>query len=588
MRREPFHRPRGRRGARARSTRPTSLRIAVDRRRPGRASRRGDGGRPRPRRHGVRARERPGGTPARARLAPDARELVPRGGRSRRSIDRHGGRLETGAAIESRTLLALPADTFVVATGATWDETGASARRPERTGSPESRRAGPRPGRRARPAPGAIRAVRTAGRHPGRDRHLRAAGARRGARHCGRQTSTSSHPPRPSARRPAAELELPHVMPRLRRLGVELTVWHDIGRSKVAASYWMTSGEERPPSIEEVDAIVLAIRRVPRDALFGGLGCRRRDREAGRRCTVPPHDARGHPRGGSARTGALARSGRRGGLRNGGGAPPTTATDRPGWRGRMRIWWQSFVDPAQNEPYLDLPGRLPERDRRSRDDRRCPRHGTRRPLLRESHGAQVCGAGRRQCARGARQGYDAFVMGHFQDSGLYEARSALAIPVVGLGETSLHWAAQIGRNIGARHDRPGVRAVAPASRPTSTASPAASPTSSGSASSSRTSSPHSPATSRRSRECSSSSATSSSRWSTPVPTSSSPPGAPGVGAAAGARTDRRACSRRQRRGGHPQGRRGMVHVVTLTGLEPSRGPTSQSPLPGRRRLPRPA
>jgi Asp/Glu/hydantoin racemase len=48
----------------------------------------------------------------------------------------------------------------------------------------------------------------------------------------------------------------------------------------------------------------------------------------------------------------------------------------------------------------------------------------------------------------AARGYDAFVMGHFQDAGLYEARSALRIPVVGLGETSLHWAAQVGRNIG--------------------------------------------------------------------------------------------------------------------------------------------
>jgi Asp/Glu/hydantoin racemase len=45
------------------------------------------------------------------------------------------------------------------------------------------------------------------------------------------------------------------------------------------------------------------------------------------------------------------------------------------------------------------------------------------------------------------RGFDAFVLGHFQDSGLYEARSALRIPVIGLGETSLHWAAQMGRNI---------------------------------------------------------------------------------------------------------------------------------------------
>ena len=44
-------------------------------------------------------------------------------------------------------------------------------------------------------------------------------------------------------------------------------------------------------------------------------------------------------------------------------------------------------------------------------------------------------------------GYDAFVMGHFQDPGLYEARSALSIPVIGAGESTLHWAAQLGRRL---------------------------------------------------------------------------------------------------------------------------------------------
>ena len=44
-------------------------------------------------------------------------------------------------------------------------------------------------------------------------------------------------------------------------------------------------------------------------------------------------------------------------------------------------------------------------------------------------------------------GYDAYVLGHFQDSGLYEARSATRIPVVGLGEATLHFAAQLGRTL---------------------------------------------------------------------------------------------------------------------------------------------
>ena len=39
-------------------------------------------------------------------------------------------------------------------------------------------------------------------------------------------------------------------------------------------------------------------------------------------------------------------------------------------------------------------------------------------------------------------------MGHFQDAGLYEARSAVRIPVIGVGEATLHFAAQLVRRIG--------------------------------------------------------------------------------------------------------------------------------------------
>ena len=69
----------------------------------------------------------------------------------------------------------------------------------------------------------------------------------------------------------AAELELPHVMPRLRRLGVELTVWRDIdsveGRRVIVEDVW--SGGRT--SVEDVDAIVLARQRAPRDSLFDEL-----------------------------------------------------------------------------------------------------------------------------------------------------------------------------------------------------------------------------------------------------------------------------------------------------------------------------
>jgi Asp/Glu/hydantoin racemase len=115
--------------------------------------------------------------------------------------------------------------------------------------------------------------------------------------------------------------------------------------------------------------------------------------------------------------------------------------------GRMRIWWQSFVDPSQNEPYLRRlgeylseiadPGTEVHVAGTSPPDRAFGR-------LTEFR----CAALAIENALDApHSGYDAFVFGHFQDPGLYEARSAVEIPVVGLGEMSLHWAAQLGRHI---------------------------------------------------------------------------------------------------------------------------------------------
>jgi len=47
-----------------------------------------------------------------------------------------------------------------------------------------------------------------------------------------------------------------------------------------------------------------------------------------------------------------------------------------------------------------------------------------------------------------REGFDAFFMNHFQDVGLYEARAAVNIPVLGLGEATLLHACTMGRKLG--------------------------------------------------------------------------------------------------------------------------------------------
>ena len=69
----------------------------------------------------------------------------------------------------------------------------------------------------------------------------------------------------------AVRLETAHVMPRLRSLGVELTVEHDVasvrGTSVELAGVWGGS----PTLLEGIDSVVLAMGRSPRDELFRGL-----------------------------------------------------------------------------------------------------------------------------------------------------------------------------------------------------------------------------------------------------------------------------------------------------------------------------
>lgn len=114
----------------------------------------------------------------------------------------------------------------------------------------------------------------------------------------------------------------------------------------------------------------------------------------------------------------------------------------------LRIFWQSFVDQATSAPYLarlavylndiaapgtsvHVEGITPaDRDFGRLSEFRCAIQAVDNGLAAEE------------------SGYDAYVMGHFQDPGLYELRSALAIPVVGAGEATLLAASQLGRRLG--------------------------------------------------------------------------------------------------------------------------------------------
>jgi len=114
----------------------------------------------------------------------------------------------------------------------------------------------------------------------------------------------------------------------------------------------------------------------------------------------------------------------------------------------MRIWYQSFVDPAEQAPYID---RLRDRLRAvAAPGIEIDVHGI-SPPDRFFHPITEfrCAEQTIHAALAAeRAGYDAFVIGHFQEPGLTECRGAVDIPVIGLGEATMLFACSIGRRIG--------------------------------------------------------------------------------------------------------------------------------------------
>src|SRR3954453_3452016 len=109
----------------------------------------------------------------------------------------------------------------------------------------------------------------------------------------------------------------------------------------------------------------------------------------------------------------------------------------------IRIWYQSYVDYDNGKTYWD-------RLRKHLDEIAEP--GTTFAIKGITPpGSYAHAIVEFRCARevicnvvrAEREGYDAFVIGHFQDAGLYEARSAVSIPVVALGEASMPYCCQL-------------------------------------------------------------------------------------------------------------------------------------------------
>lgn len=114
----------------------------------------------------------------------------------------------------------------------------------------------------------------------------------------------------------------------------------------------------------------------------------------------------------------------------------------------MKIWYQSYVDYENGATYWD---RLRTHLARIADPGTVidvkgitPHDSYAHPIVEFRCAREViCNAVAAQ-----EQGYDAFVIGHFQDAGLYEARSVVDIPVLALGEASMLYGCMLGQHSG--------------------------------------------------------------------------------------------------------------------------------------------
>ncbi len=114
----------------------------------------------------------------------------------------------------------------------------------------------------------------------------------------------------------------------------------------------------------------------------------------------------------------------------------------------IRIWYQSYVDYENGKTYWDrLRAHLAEIvDEGTTVEVHgiTPYDNYAHPIVEFRCAREViCNA-----VRAEREGYDAFILGHFQDAGLYEARSVVDIPVLALGEASMLHSLQLGQRVG--------------------------------------------------------------------------------------------------------------------------------------------
>ena len=186
-------------------------------------------------------------------------------------LERHGGALRLGSHVSEDALRSDSSDVILIAAGAEWDSTGASANRPERERIPVSgacRMLGLGAALRATQSdPGALGRRVLIVDESGDYAPLGLAEALATAR-----AGVTIVTPAPSIGAAAAALlETAHVLPRLRSLGVELMVEHDVAAVRDTEVELADVRGGNPRRVQEIDSVVLALGRNPRDDLFHAL-----------------------------------------------------------------------------------------------------------------------------------------------------------------------------------------------------------------------------------------------------------------------------------------------------------------------------
>jgi allantoin racemase len=104
---------------------------------------------------------------------------------------------------------------------------------------------------------------------------------------------------------------------------------------------------------------------------------------------------------------------------------------------RARFWYQSFVHPIEQAPYIErLQSML---DTVAGPNCRFEVHGLDPPdhLFHPLTEFRCAAQAIRHAFEAERGGYDALIIGHFQEPGLLEIRGAVDFPVIGLGEATM-------------------------------------------------------------------------------------------------------------------------------------------------------